>query len=843
MHYYKYGIVVHRILICEISKWRIAFFDGAVSDHQLLDVPDRIFDFDPCPGDSVKAKFDEQCDDTPSTITRCIDEWIRDVEIIDSHVVIFAIVHLSENCLNTAVAGEFPNEFFYIIQNENTDFCRIAIPKSAVDKAISERSPLQKPDELLIYRIGVSWDPFLFEGNINVNWRYHKNIPIVPVFELYYRENTLPYLSDSMIYGVLEGIAIAKNENGVLFWTPGMGCAVLSNVTGDIKMPSLGSVSYVLSRRCLPEKSFGFACCYELLPETKETKWNDIKIVTDGMTGSVYIEAHCECILLNKSSLFGMKVPHLGTLYRGLDRYKKKLSVGKSYYFRIEFQKENESHVPVIVDLCLEEDDYVQCRVVHVSQESRQYYAVIEPHGQTFERIKKKIDFIVIPFRVLFCAKGVHVETEELLNNCYVVRVRRPNKDHDVVRGLHVESYRQAAKDPMYSVLNKTVWIRALVRTENDSAGPIVLLCPRLEQRVVDFGRLTSKIPKNTSFAVHAQFALTLENEPVFWARYVAPTVHTLPRVTSRMVASLPNIQDIFDSISKDKKTTPSEQSTEKLKSTSNYLQNNMDKTDIQSARGSSSSANFVITESWAASESSTLARSIDSQRCDQSEASDNTILMDQIATESCYASSICSSSSSSTIRDFDKRSALNVDKMRLDDSFEPRRTLFRYNMPGRYQGFGPSSFRRPQTGGRPRRPMRYGLRQLKTVKKHEEILMDTVYSFMNNRMMFVEHERESRESWFRTPTAKVTTAKKTVAFVIPIETTKCRIERIRSYPRFTDLIRFIVLDTTINVCDASVVIPVGGMFPEMPKSFQLGERYKVDHFSFATDRMCRFAV
>lgn len=66
----------------------------------------------------------------------------------------------------------------------------------------------------------------------------------------------------------------------------------------------------------------------------------------------------------------------------------------------------------------------VDCRVVYISNETSTYFAVLDPSSNSFDRFKQSIDYIAIPFRVLFCANGVHVKNEELLLNSYKVRVR-----------------------------------------------------------------------------------------------------------------------------------------------------------------------------------------------------------------------------------------------------------------------------------------------------------------------------------------------------------------------------------------------------------------------------------
>lgn len=63
---------------------------------------------------------------------------------------------------------------------------------------------------------------------------------IQPIFQ------TLPYIAESMVYGVLEGVVIAENDHGALFWTPKMGCAILPSTSLDTPMPSLGSVHVIL---------------------------------------------------------------------------------------------------------------------------------------------------------------------------------------------------------------------------------------------------------------------------------------------------------------------------------------------------------------------------------------------------------------------------------------------------------------------------------------------------------------------------------------------------------------------------------------------------------------------
>lgn len=56
---------------------------------------------------------------------------------------------------------------------------------------------------------------------------------------------TLPFLSESMVYGVLEGIVISTSADGALLWSPKLGCAILSSAT-TVEMPDLGDVCYNL---------------------------------------------------------------------------------------------------------------------------------------------------------------------------------------------------------------------------------------------------------------------------------------------------------------------------------------------------------------------------------------------------------------------------------------------------------------------------------------------------------------------------------------------------------------------------------------------------------------------
>lgn len=858
MNVYKYGITVDRRSRNCPTQWRIALFDADVSGHGFIDVPESLFNFPPTPGKSVKVKFKNERDDMPLVVTRCNEhEWIRDVEVINSQVVIFMIIRFTKECLEKTVQGE--NNSYHIMQNDDTDFRRVAIPGRIIDNAKRSVSPLQKPDEPKVYRVGVVWDPLVLEG-VTVNWRYYNDFPLVPIFELYFRENTLPYLSESMVYGVLEGVVIAKNENGALYWTRGMGCVILPSVTRDSQMPALGFVNYVLARRCLPENSFGFPCCYELLPETRDHKWEGIKIVADEMNRCVYMQLTCECVLSKEINSLAMMIPHIGTVFRGLGVYKNKLSAGNKYNIRIEFQKDDQSFNPVIVDVCLPEDEFVQCRVIHIARETKNYYAVLEPSDSVFEQCKHRIDYIKIPFRVMFCAKEIHVEAEELLVHCFSVRIRRPCKNHDIVSAVHIHDYHESRKDPAFAVLNKTVWLRSMVKKNNyDPNRVIELICPRLEQKIIDPSGLSAKMPLDMTFAVHAQFTLTSENIPVFLVRNVAPTIHQLPRVTSQIAASLPPLRSDTSCVhSSDQSQLSDSLSLSSLSLSEPETLHSEFPSNVLPLLTRQKHRNSLKTESGTDDEDRSNNSLSSGSNKNRTQNSDGVVVTESFLPSSAAstASAVLSSSSSESSTVF-IGTPLKPPAIFRSNVDHPSRFNTKSSAPGaaatRGVGFGPSNYSRPglisNQGTRflaskpPRRPsVKYGFRQLREPRNHADVLNDIVYKFIKHRPMFVENEREALDSWFRAPTGKVTSAKNNVVYTIPVEIIPCRIEQNKSHPRYLELIRFICLDNVMNVCNASVVVPTGIQFPQLPKAFQLGERFKMDHFSFAQDRMCRFS-
>ncbi|KAF1770376.1 hypothetical protein GCK72_002194 [Caenorhabditis remanei] len=814
MHVHKYGIVIHQRLRETTYKWKVAILTGSVSSHGCIDVlPDRFpFPQDVKPGVSVKAKFDDEQADDPSVVSLCSNhEWIRDVEVINSNAVIFIIVRFDAECLSRSFYQENTNIEYYIIQNDDTDLRRIAIPKVVLDAELAGRSPLQKRDEPLVYRVGVSWDPLLFEGGTRAHWRYFPDLPLVPIFELYYRDTTLPYLSESMTYGVLEGIVIAQNECGALYWTVGMGCAVLSNFTRATEMPPLGSVNFVLVKRCLPETSFGFPCCYELLPDIRNYSWEEkrFKIITDEKSGSVYIEAHCKCVPMteNWGQPFAMSVPYIGKIYRGLECYKDKICAGIEYYFRIEFRKfkndgemENEcdSFVPVIVDLCLKEDEFIKCRVISISHELKTYFAVLEPTGEVFQRLKNKIDFVAIPFRVLHCAKSIYLEDEELMLDCFTVRIRLPMSDHKVADAIHVESSSRSQK-------NHT----QLPRITQE----IHLKLATLVERLKKLKNGTEKSP--------------MKSEPTIDAFEMDGTKFSDSKMdNSGMNCSTPTIPYTEERPRNQEEWEIGRQSNDITRESSQF------------------SGEVIITESFFASTAPSTTTFV--QYPESYISTYNDRIAGEVVTESVFESS-----NSSFSCDSPKKAAIEVDKI---GAYHPERrtptrnSMFSYNMnPGsRPRGFGPSNYNHqgptsPGKDNRRPRAIKFGSRQLRCRKNHKDVLEEMAYRFMATRLMFVENDRRAIESWSRKPTAKVTKTKKTLTFVIPIERIRTHQELDRRICRYTSLIRFVVLDKVMNVCDSSVVVPFGGDFPVVPKDFELGNRYKVEHFSFLGDNMCRF--
>ncbi|EGT51258.1 hypothetical protein CAEBREN_30825 [Caenorhabditis brenneri] len=794
MHFYKYGILMDRRSTTFPTKWRIALFDGHVNGHGFIEVPEILFDFTPTPGNSVKVKFKNEFNDVP---------------------LIFMIICFTEECLERTFLSE--NNSYYIVENNDTDFKKVAVPERIFDNAKRCVSPLQKLDEPKVYRAGVLWDPIVLEG-VTVNWRYYNDFPLVPVFELYFRDSTLPYLSESMVYGVLEGIVIAINENGALYWTRGIGCAILPSVTRDSLMPALGSVNSVLARRCLPETSFGFPCSYELLPETRNHKWEGIRIVPDEMSRCVYIQLTCECVLSKEVNTLAMMIPHIGTVFRGLSGYKNKLRAGENYKIRVEFQKDLNSYHPVVMDVCLvpfafslqtniiiivfqEEDEFVQCRVVHISRETKNYYAVLEPGDTVFDSCKHSIDYIKIPFRVMFCAKGIYVEDEQLLTHCFNVRIRRPRKNHDIVSAVHVLSYIESRKDPVFATLNKTVWLRTMVKKEKDDPSRVTeLICPRLEQKVLDPSRLSANMPINMLFAVHAQFTLISENIPVFLIRNVAPTIHQLPRVTSQIAASLPPLQSESSfgissdqsqrsdcsSLSSSSFSRPDVNPNSEITLPSNPLlprrvhrssfntaceSEDEDGSDISLSRESNrssyqSSDDIVMTESWLASSAASIASDV----LDSSLSSFSTVSFDTPLKPLVFETPLKPPVFETPLKPLVLETPfkpLAVERKQLDfvSHFEPKRAVPGFNA-ARGLGFGPSNYlssglTRNQGSGSlankpPRRTLiKYGYRQLKSPKSHRDVLFDIVYKFLKTRPMFIENEREAMGSWFRPPSGK----------------------------------------------------------------------------------------
>ncbi|UMM12051.1 hypothetical protein L5515_001024 [Caenorhabditis briggsae] len=865
MPLYKYGIVITQIEKNDRTKWKVAMFDGSVEFHGREDIEDTIFNFPPEPGVSVKVKFENEEDEMPVAVSKCTEfEWIRDVEVVDSKAVIFAIVNLTQECLKQVHYEKDTDIPYYIIQNNDTDFRRIAIPKVLLDEELAKRTYLQRQNEPFIYRVGVCWDPFVLKGENTIHWRCYADFPMVPIFELYYREMTLPYISESMIYGVLEGIVIAENSMGVLYWTSGMGCAVLSNATLGSDLPPLGTVNYVLVKRCLKESSFGFPCFYELLPDTRPHGWERLKIIVDKKHGCIYvsqvllnsaaifqhhqIEARCEVVQMferdGDEPILGMHVPHLGTVHRGLQPFLARISKGDKCDLRIEFQKECGSYVPVVRDICTVQDQFVKCRIVHISDEMQTYFAVPEPNQEYFQRIKEVIDFIAIPFRVMFCSKGLIVEKEELLMNCYTVQIRSVSKDHSFAEAVYVQEVLRFPKDPAYALFNGTVWLREMVTIRSSDDGNIEMLSNRLCQIVHDLSRLTEGKPVGTIIAIQAQFVLFQGTIPVFWVRSVAPTVHQLPRITLSLVTIQSSVENtpseqnaVFSQLSSHfSRSTAASEIPDLPSESCKELEKRRGRSTSQCSNNTLTPDDVIATESWLASSASSMDTFILDSR---------DVTMDdegQVITESQYDASstisYCSTvSNASSFCSPNKKSAINVRKMSVHGS-PPRRRLFGGTQGFRGSlGFGTSSL---QTRNRPKM-VKYGFRQLKTVTHHENILEDMAYRFRENRLMFAENERDALNSWFRQPFGRVTSTKKNLTSAIPVEVVSYKRDYDRKFRRYTSLVRFIVTDRTMNVCDASIVVPTGGNFPSMPKDFQLGDRYKVEHYSFATDRMCRF--
>lgn len=170
MHFYKYGVLINQL--SDSFEWRVAFLDGSVSDHCCITVPSEKFNFPPTPGATVKAKFEHANSFLPSLVAQCGSfEWFRDVTVVNSKVVIFAIVHFSNECLERD-PFKINGMDYSIIENENTDFQKIVLPTRVLQTSITSRSNLQNTDTPFIYRIGVCWEPISFENGVTVNWRY-----------------------------------------------------------------------------------------------------------------------------------------------------------------------------------------------------------------------------------------------------------------------------------------------------------------------------------------------------------------------------------------------------------------------------------------------------------------------------------------------------------------------------------------------------------------------------------------------------------------------------------------------------------------------------------------------
>uniref|UniRef100_A0A8R1DUP1 Uncharacterized protein n=1 Tax=Caenorhabditis japonica TaxID=281687 RepID=A0A8R1DUP1_CAEJA len=847
-------------------RWRIAIIGSSVNDHECIDVSEEVFDYSPALGDVVKIGFENLEVEEPTVIKKGEDyEWLRDVKVINSTVVIFAIVHLSDECLKRNYRHPESDRFHYIVENDQTDFRRIAIPKQVVDHELSHRSVNQKSGEPIVYRIGLCYDPTTFEHGLKVRWRYYNDFALTPIFELYGRDSVLPFLAESMVYGVLEGIVIARNEEGVMCWSPQMGCAVMPTVTSS-RVPPLGNVNLHLVKRCLADTSFNFSCCYELLPSVILHQWPKIKIITDTINGCVYIEGHSECVKLIETddATLCLDIPHLGKIWRGLEPYKHRLREGRKYHFRVEFKVIGGTYEPVIVDLRMQEDVTLKCRIVYVSSKHKKYYAVLEPAFDDFNRFKESIDFIEISFRTLFCSLGMRVRSDQLLLHCFSVLARKPRYAHDTVEAVHVNGFTLSSRDTDYRVFQGRTWIRTVAVLRKNDRDKIDMLCPRLSQLLIDFSRISCNIlPYCDTFAVQAQFALTPDRVPLFLIRHVSSTFLSLPKLTAELVTKLPSLRVVFDSLfvqspSVSNQATPSS-SRRSVRDRLNDC-NSFDETttcDSATNRSASPAPSLLTISAEMSLDESTVPTILNESEFERLRVDDQDSMYGISDVETWNEGSSTAGSSRTVYHNSTRASYGDVvNESWLDSSCaSPGSTRppsvadtvihkspsssyassIREN-PTRGAGFGAPSFRHKTTY----RPVKFGIRKLPPGRyTSREVLDIMVQKHIATREMFVENARSAVQSWFTRPRGRVVDTKKRHVEMYGIESTDFIQEHNDGKCPFARLVRFIAKED-MPLMDMSFVVPIGGEFPQLPKNFELGRRYRATHYSFFPDKMVR---
>ncbi|CAI2303446.1 unnamed protein product [Caenorhabditis sp. 36 PRJEB53466] len=868
MIFFKYGVLIKSRRVRTVSQWRIALVNHPVSENECVDVEESLFNFRPTLGATVKVGFDES--GHPMTVNKNSDsEWIRDVKVVHSTVVIFAVVHLNRECTEDAHRGLGPrdDQEYYLIENENTDFSKVAIRKETVDKEISERSTMQRSEEPLVYRIGIVWDPFALENGTLVKWRHYQDFLPVPIFEHYWREPTLPYVSESMVYGVLEGIVLQRNADGALLWSPRMGCAVLSSATtGNI--PELGSVHNFLVKRCIADPTFGVPCYYELLPRLLCHIWREIRVVTDNKYACVYIDAYCECgrLFEKDGTVLCMNVPYIGKVTKGLENYLDVLTVGVSYAFRLEFQKTDDTFEPVIVDIQLDSDVVVDCRIVYASPKLKTYFAVLEPNSPNFNNCKTAIDFIAIPFRVLYGPMKIHIDAGQLLLHCFGVSVRAPTKRQDLVTALTIKRYDKSPADSDFRVFQGRTWFRTMAHLHTSAPdGPLELMCTRLSQKITDFSRVSAQMHSRRSIAVQAQFALTPTHQPIFLLRHAALTIPLLPKLTVEMLGRLPPLREVFASLFPDSQPAEpvrsvSRQTRERLNDGNSILESTMDENptrpptwQIRSARrspeqkieseGYDEVATILDESEYARRYGDSVPDSFHNMSIGGSSTSGETgSIGGEIITESWLASSSSSAISSSP---FHATSAIDVGRVGSTSSgstIQRRPSLFGYNI---HRGTLTNQRTSPRGFGGvgKQKPVKYGIRKLFTHNKTApDILFEICYKHLEFRTMLVESQYDAILSWLRRPNAKVTSTKRRTIAMFGVEKVDLTLCFEQGRVPFKYLVRFSTRDD-MPVADKSMVVAFDGNFPPLPKDFELGRRYRAIQFSFYSDRMVRIGA
>ncbi|CAI5439211.1 unnamed protein product [Caenorhabditis angaria] len=846
---YKYGVLVKR----REKKWMVAIIGEKTDNNKIVRIRNDLFGFPECLGDIVKIGVDLD-EGEVKKVVKCNDEWVRDVEIRGELAIIYIFVNLCSEKMERVVRSDEPNsrkEYYIFGSDGDSDFHRVAIAKSVVDRTLSNRNVMQKAREKIIYRVGVVYQPQTYGENESCFWKHEEETELLPIFECFSRDSVVPFVNPMMIYGVLDGIVIRSSAEMNLFWSRNIGCAILQRDFSK-EFFKLGDVCDVLYKRCIPDTSFNFPCTYDIfgaiLNRNIPSNFNIYKNVTHD---EIYIETTAKCCVLPVTNQFFFELPILGRVFDGISSiWCDYLESGKVYSLRIAFEMVENGWRPVVKDILVPNLISLKCRIVLLDESLGICYAIIDPDVRNnLPHLHGIVDFIAISPRVLYCS-GVK---PGILQDLVDLKIRPPNmhQQQQICEAVNISQITKNSKvmcNDLRKVMGK-IWIRSTAKFHDipsNGCSPITLKCRNLPQFLVDSLMITERFLQRDTVAVNAECVLNPWNRPCFLIRHCAQNLQQLEKLIPQNMQNLIDPKEAFDLVHQE--TFPNLRT----------IFENRENLDLNRSQNVESDDNTIVADGEYRVAAEIDRNNMDFDRMSLCSRTNRTYYSE---IKSYHTQSIYVPETILDEREFEKRIS-ELEELELDETqpstssasfpsqfsnsnsnWAPRNTW--NSNPNSYGPqrslFGNTAFQQTYRHF-PKRKLKIGIRE--PISKNltdEEFIYDVIYRNLNHREMYSPNDYSHiLRLWSKRIAGRLDLIKRKTPYLIPIEMRNHQKDWRENRTPFKLLVRFFAINSDVDVKLKNVFIPVGGQFAELPDGFEMGKMMIGLHFSSFNDPLIR---